>query len=80
MTIDDKEFILNLLDDYETYVMAHLVKSDLYTRTALARTILDRSAYVQREHKETNPRSTELDFNEDYRDWHHGVDLDEGES
>lgn len=75
MNIDDKEFIMALLDDIET---VYPENDRLYTKIARARMILDKTRYREKEERQVDPRQKELDFS-DYRDWHHVVDLEDQE-
>jgi hypothetical protein len=75
VNIDDKEFILQLLDDYECYVAAHVHSADFIQRTAMARTVLEKNFFKESGEREVDPRQQELQFN----DWHQAVYDDNGE-
>lgn len=68
MNVDDKEFILALLDDMEL-LLIHTDKDWMLAKIARARSLLEKGFYRTKEEKKHKPREEDLNFN----DWHSAV-------
>ena len=74
VNIDDKEFILRILDDYEERCIGLDLDEEL-PGIHRARAILQRNFFKESDEKIVDPRQLELQFS----DWHQSVWDDDGE-